>query len=232
MGGVTRSPEIAPSPPVTFPVYGLEASWSGLRWLDGFGDRIGDEVRRLDLAHQSAETGALILVESCARPLTDAQAADFGEPPLQSVATAASVMVVNMTLPDSSLPRPPGFLTALVANAMAHSREYARWPLVSWRVDGADADARIWRFAGGWAAFSAAAEGVYLAVAGSAGTDPEGLALARLQDGHAYHVDLDGPSHTGLMTASKAAARAGDRTFVVPPDWHADHLRLMGGRNS
>jgi hypothetical protein len=84
MDGVTQSREIRPSPPVAFPVYGLDPSWSGSRWLDGFGDRIGDEVRWMRLAHQGMGTGALIMVETHSRPLTDSQAARSGEPSPQS----------------------------------------------------------------------------------------------------------------------------------------------------
>ena len=52
-------------------MYGLDASWPGSRWLDGFGDAIGDEVRWVCLAHQSTEPEALIMVETLSRPLTD-----------------------------------------------------------------------------------------------------------------------------------------------------------------
>ena len=123
MDGVTHSRERSPSPPVTFPVYGLDASWSGSRWLDGFGDRIGDEVRWVRLAHQDLETGALIMVETRSGPLTDTRAARSGEPPLQSVAFSASVVMVNLTLPAQSAPRPRGLLHALVNDADASSRQ-------------------------------------------------------------------------------------------------------------
>jgi hypothetical protein len=227
MGGVTRSREISPSPPATFPVYGLDGSWSGSRWLDGFGDRIGDEVRYLRLAHQSTGTGALIMVESCSRPLTDTQAVRSGESPLQCVAFDASVVMVNLTLPVLSVPRPPGKLRALVNNADARARQYADWSPVSWRVDGSEVGARAWRFAGGWAAFSDSVDGVYLAAAGSPGTDPDGVALAALQDGHAYNFDLDLPLHPGVIAASSAARDGGERALPLRPDWHADQVRLL-----
>jgi hypothetical protein len=121
MDDVTHAREISPSPPVTFPVYGLDESWSGSRWLDLFGDRIGDEVRSVRLAHQSTEAGALIMVESCSRALTDAQAARSGESALQSVAFGASVVMVNLTLPALSVPRPPGMLRALHPRVIAAS---------------------------------------------------------------------------------------------------------------
>jgi hypothetical protein len=225
MDGVPYSREISPSPPVTFPVYGLDGSWSGSRWLDVFGDRIGDEVRHVGLAHQSTETGAVIMVESFSRPLTDGQAARSKGSPLQQVAFAASVVLVNLTLPALSVPRPPGILRALVNNADARSREYAQWSPVSWRVDGKEAAARAWRFADGWAAFSDSVDGVYLAAAGSAGTDPHGLAFAALEDGHAYNFDLNQPLHPGVIAASSAAG--GERTPPLRPDWHPDQAQLL-----
>jgi hypothetical protein len=229
MNGVTHSREISPSPPVTFPVYGLDASWSGSRWLDGFGDRIGEEVRWVRLAHQSLETGALIMVETRSGLLTDSRAALSGAPPLRSVAFSASVVMVNLTLPAQSVPRPRGLLHALVNDADASSREYAQWSPVSWRLDSVQARARVRRFAGGWAAYSGAPDGVYLAAAGL-GIDPDGLALAALPDGRAYNFDLDQPLHPGIITASSAARAGGERLPPLRPDWHADQLRLLPGQ--
>jgi hypothetical protein len=228
MEGVTHAREIAPSPPVTFRVYGLDGSWTGSRWLDGFGDRIGDEVRWVGLAHQDLETGALITVETHSRPLTDIQAARTQEPALRSVAFGASVAMVNMTLPALSVSRPPGILRALVNDADANSRQYAQWSPVSWRLDGAQIGARARRFADGWAAYSDAVDGVYLAAAG-VGSDPDGLALTALRDGRRYNFDLDEPLHPTTLAASSAARAGGERLPPLRPDWHADQLRLMPG---
>lgn len=226
MDGVTQPREIVPSPPATFPVYGLDASWTGSRWLDGFGDRVGDEARWVRLFHQDPESGALIAVETLSRSLTDAQAARSGERPLQAVAFDIAVVLVNMTLPVPSAPRPKGILRELVSNAHQHSSQYAEWPTVPWRVDGLDAGARMWRFAGGWAAVSDSVSGVYLAVAGW-GTGPEGLALTRLKDGRAYNFNLGQPLHPATLAASSAARDGGERLPPQRPDWHKDQLRLM-----
>jgi hypothetical protein len=225
-GDVMHSREVVPSPPVTFPVYGLDRSWSGSRWLDSFGDAMGDEVRWVRLAHQSADADALIMVETWSRPLTDSAAARTREPALQSVAFSASVVMVNLTLPAQSVPRPPGILRALVNNAYARSGQYEDWEPVSWRVDGSEVAARSWQFAGGWAAFSDSVDEAYLAAAGS-GTDPDGLALARLTDGRAYHVDLDEPLHPRVITASSAARSGGERPFLPRADWHSDQVLLI-----
>jgi hypothetical protein len=73
------------------------------------------------------------MMQSCSRALTDTQAARSGESALQSVAFDASLVMVNLTLPVLSVPRPPGMLRALVSNADARARQYADWPTVSWR---------------------------------------------------------------------------------------------------
>jgi hypothetical protein len=101
-------------------------------------------------------------------------------------------------------------------------------------VDGAPVSARVIWFAGGWAAVSDAVAEVYLSAVGM-GVGPDGLSLARLQDGTAYHFDLDQPLRPGVLSASRRAAGA---QFEVPPwqrpHWHADQLRLMreSGRTS
>jgi hypothetical protein len=178
------------------------------------------------LAHQNLDTGALIMVETWSRPLTDSAAARTGEPPLQSVAFSASVVLVNLTLPAQSVARPPGILRALVNNAYARSGEYEQWSPASWEVDGSEVTARVWRFADGWAACTDGADGVYLAAAGS-GTGPVGLVLTAFKDGHPYHVDLDAPLHPGVVAASSAARAGGERLFPPREDWHADQVRLM-----
>src|SRR5271170_5564497 len=68
------------SPPVAFPVYGLDASWRGARWLNQFGDEIGDPPRWVTLAHEAAAGESLIMVSTYSRPATDAVAARWGQP--------------------------------------------------------------------------------------------------------------------------------------------------------
>ena len=85
--------------------------------------------------------------------------------------------------------------------------------------------ARTWRFAGGWAAVTDAVPDVYLAVIGL-GADPDGLSLAMLQDGSAYHFDLNQPLDPSAMAASRQRAGGG----ALEPhrrDWHPDQLRLL-----
>jgi hypothetical protein len=230
MNGMTYPRQVPPSPPAAFPVYGLDASWSGARWLESFGDVLGEEVRWVRLAHQSRRTGAVIMAETHSRALTDVQAARTGESPLQSVAFGAAVVLVNLTLPEDSVPRPPGLLHALANHAVELSKECAKWPPVPWRVDGVAVTAQARRFAGGWAAFSDAVDGVYLAAAGL-GAGPENLALAVLEDGRAYNFDLNQPLHPQVIVTSSAARTGGERLPPLRPDWHADQMRLIANRS-
>jgi hypothetical protein len=222
------------SPPFGFPVFGLDASWPGARWLDSFGDQVGDPPWRVTLGHQSADGESLILVETYSRPPADDLAARRGEPPLEDVAIRAAVILNDVTLPVQSVSRPDGFLPVLVEHAMEIAGQHMQWPAVGWRVDGTPVSARVSWFAGGWAAISDGVAEVYLSAVG-VGTSPDSLSLARLRDGTGYHFDLEQPLPPGVRSASRRAAHV---RFEAPwqrrQDWHADQLRLMreSGRTS
>jgi hypothetical protein len=219
---------LRPSPPADFPVYGLDASWPGTRWLESFGDAIGDPPHWVSLGHLGPDGGSLILVETHSRARTDAMVAPSGRAPLAYVAQCAAITLVNLTLPPLSVPRPEGMLRALVDHAEERGG-YPAWPRARWRVDGAAVTARAWRFAGGWAAVSEAVD-VYLAVAGL-GTDPDGLSLGLIADGGAYHFRLDQPLHPDVMAASRAARPGGGEfPWPQPGQWHDDQLRLLPER--
>jgi hypothetical protein len=224
------------SPPAAFPVYGLDRSWPGARWLDQFGDAIGDPPRWVALAHEAADGESLIMVNTYARPATDAQAArtGAGESPLASVAFDAAGILVNLTLPPPSVPRPDGFLPRLVAHAADLAGQHWQWAAGRWRLGAASVPFRSCRFAGGWTAISDAVDDVYLALVGvSDDVDggPEGLSLGPAGDGRAYHIDLAAPLQPRTLTASR---RAAGPTLDEPQwqrrDWHADQLRLMSAQ--
>jgi hypothetical protein len=186
---MNRLRQVPPSPPVDFPVYGLDVSWRGSRWLELFGEAIGDPVHWVALGHRSLNGQSVIVVETFSRSRADALVSPSGWTPLQHVAHYAANTLINVTLPVQSAPRPEGMLRALANHAYEHSLQCAQWPLVRWRVDGAVVNALAWRFAGGWVAISDAVEGVYLAAIG-VGTAQDELSLTMLQDGSAYwHAD-------------------------------------------
>jgi hypothetical protein len=102
MGGMNRSRQVPPSPPVDFPVYGLDASWPASRWLELSGDAIGDPVHWVMLGHRSLDGDSVIVVETFSRPRTDALVTPAGQPPLQDVAHHATNALINLTLSSSS----------------------------------------------------------------------------------------------------------------------------------
>lgn len=221
------------SPPIGFPVYGLDGSWPGARWLDSFGDQVGDPPRWVRLGHQSADGRSLILVESCSRPVTDELAAGRGEPPLADVAFRAVHILIDATHPVQSVPRPDGFLRLLVEHATEIAGQHVQWPAVGWRVDGAVVPARVSWFAGGWAAISDGVAEVYLSAVG-VGTSPAGLSLARLPDGTGYHFQLEQPLRPEVLSASRRAAEVPFEGPWQRQEWHGDQLQLMreSGRTS
>jgi hypothetical protein len=215
-----------PSPAVDFRLYGMERSWPGARWIELFGDAVGDPVRWVSLGHRSPDGESLVYVETFSRSYTDASAATSGEAPLQDVAFDAAVLLINATLPVDSLPRPAGLIKAIVDHANERSSQYTRWPQVRWQVDGVAVVARVWWFAGGWAAVSDVVEDAYLAAVG-VGINPDGLSLAMLENGDAYHFGLDQPMHPPVMIASHAARTDGDPPPPWRAEWHPDQLQLM-----
>ena len=221
------SGDVQASPPVQFPVYGLDAARPGVRWLDGYGDALGEDVRWVGLAQGDQDANELVMVETFSRELTNAQHVRGGEPPLKSVSFAAAITLVNLTLPDMSVARPESLVKAAVDHADERSRRHADWTRVTWQVDGAPVPALAWEFAGGFAAFSDALADVYLAISGSTGS-PDGIVLARLKDARAYHFELDQPLHPRVIEASADAALAGcDRSWPRRADLHPDQLRLL-----
>jgi hypothetical protein len=220
--------EIPPSPPVDFPVYGLDASWTGPRWLASYGYAIGDPVTWVSLGHLARDGASVVFVQSFSLPRIDVWEGPSGQPPLQHVAFDAATVLINVTLPVQSAARPDGLLRTLAGYADERSRECAQWPPVCWVVDGTAVAANVLRFAGGWAAVSCATAGAYLAAVG-VGTAPDGLSLTLLSDASAYHFDLAEPLSPRVV--SESARAAGAPLEQEPPwqrqDWHADQLRLM-----
>jgi hypothetical protein len=212
---------------VEFPLYGLDATWLGPRWIESFGGWVGDPVASVLLAHQAPDGRSAIFVYTLDRTLLDRQADRHGLDRLAEVANVPAIGLVNLTMPAISVPRPAGMARALVAHADARCARHSDWSVISWRVDGGAVPARVWRLAGGWAAFSDAVPDVYLAAAGVA-HEPDGLRFARLSSGEAYGFDLEARLSIRVFQESRAAG--GARQFVESEDWHPDQLRVLADR--
>ena len=85
-----RRRPVAPLPPVDFPVYGLEPSWPSARWLESFGETIGDPVQWVMLGHRSPDGESAVTVATFSRRRTDALVSPSGAPSVQHVAHYAA----------------------------------------------------------------------------------------------------------------------------------------------
>jgi hypothetical protein len=207
------------SPPIDFPLYGL-ADWSGHRWLEVYDGQLGTPTWGVRLGHQRG-TDAYVGVATLPRDRFD-RAFHTAPGSLADVAEFGTHWLVNLTLPDPSLPRPDGFLRALVAHARAAAGRCERWPAVRWSVG----DAPVWWFAGGWTGFTVLAD-VYVVGAGF-GVGPGGLGFTVVADGAPYGFDLAAPLRTTDLTAARE--RTGPAGFPRRTAWHADQVALMAAR--
>jgi hypothetical protein len=209
-----------PSPPVDFPLHGLDDSWQGDRCLAFFDAKVGDPTWGVRLVHQDPAGDAYVGVASLPRERDDRVFADTVADRLTEVAHYGTHWLINLTLPEMTVPRRDGFLRALVGHSLHHAVSHARWPEVTWSVDGTQVPAAAWRFAGGWTAFTDALPDTYLVVVGL-GREPDGLALAVVEDATPYGFDL---------TAPLRLSDTHDRGPLSRPDqFHADHTALITG---
>jgi hypothetical protein len=183
------------SPPVDFPLYGLDRDWPGLRWLDSYGGRSGTPTTDVWLGHRSTDGEVAVRVGTFPRQRFEAT---HSRDVAGELAFAGAVALVNMTLPQGAEQGMPGLNKALVEYAGEQCHRHADWPRTRWSVDGAPVDAAVWRFAGAWLGITDAQPQVYLAVIGF-GVVPEGLPLARVTDGAPYGTDLARPLTTDLL---------------------------------
>jgi hypothetical protein len=227
-------------PPAGFPVYGLDSPFLGPRWLELFGDPPDGSPTWVSLNHQSEDGRSLVNVTTHLHRdkgtprifsvPTDEQAVEHGRSPLLSVAVQCTNGLIGRTIPVPLLTRPPGFLGALVDLQEEAASAYAAWPTADWRVGGVPAKAPVWRFAGGWTAFTDAVAGVYLVVVGvGPGTDPDGLSFAPLRDGSSYHFNVREPLSFDVVRAAAEAAGVpeGSDPPWQPQNWHPDQLQLI-----
>lgn len=244
LDGAVRGPRPVP---VDFPVYGLHPRIPGPRWVDFFeggsggpaapdADADADVVSELGeagrapwalwLGQRLADTERGLRIGSMPRLRYERAMCPGGGDPLAEVAFGAAFGLVNLTLPDSSVPRPDGLIESLLAHAEQHARRYEKWKRVTWRVDGMSVRARIWEFAGGWTGFTGDLDDSYVAVIGI-GVAAEGLSLARVTDPKAYGVDFSAP----ISLADLGKHRATRPEAWLPPPrrdaFHAEQLALL-----
>ncbi|MFC4003916.1 hypothetical protein ACFS2C_09130 [Prauserella oleivorans] len=221
----SKAPEKTSSP-VDFPVYGLDREIRGPRWVDFFEGVPDAPPWALWLGHRVEDTDHGVRVGSMPRSRYEQTMCPGGGDPLAEVAFGGAFGLVNLTLPDSTVPRPDGLIRVLVEHAEQQARRYEQWPRALWRVDGMSVRARIWRFAGAWTGFTADLDDTYLAVIGI-GVEPEGLSLSRIDDPSPYGTDFQEPLSLTELGRHKANR---PEAWLPPPrrdGFHPDQLALV-----
>ncbi|WP_157596713.1 hypothetical protein [Saccharomonospora saliphila] len=210
---------------VDFDVYGLDDGFEGARWVDFFEGLPGRPPWALWLGHRESGGGG-VRVGTLPRVRYEAVMCPNGKDPLVEVAFSGAFGVINVTLPSTTVPRPEGFIPALVEYAEKQAKGYADWPEVWWTIEGEPARARVWHFAGGWAAFSAEPAESYLVAVG-VGMDPDGLALAPVLDDSLYDADLTAPLDFAELGRRKSVR---PEAWLPPPradGFHPDQLAFL-----
>lgn len=151
------------SPPIAFPVYGLDALWLGERWFNYHQGRNGDRAWAVGLGHRAADGTGGIIVSTLRRSHYDAARTDD---PLVEIALDGAIRLGNAMLPGVDVPRPQGLLKALVDHMQHQSGHYRDWAVARWQVDGSPVTGPILNFADGWMTFTGAVPDVYLSVLG------------------------------------------------------------------
>ncbi|WP_199431516.1 hypothetical protein [Qaidamihabitans albus] len=213
------------SPPVDFPVYGLDWSVRGPRWLDFFEGRPGEPTWALWLGHRVEGGESGVRVGTLPRERHDQVMCPNGGDPLAEVAFSGAFGLVNLTLPDSSVTRPDGLILALVEHAEAQAKRHAEWQPVTWEVEGRPARARVLHFAGAWAGFTDVLDDVYLVAIGI-GVEAEGLRLVQVSNAAAYGTDFAAPLSLAELGRQKSTR---PETWLPPPRrdaFHPDQLAL------
>ncbi|WP_167166052.1 hypothetical protein [Saccharomonospora amisosensis] len=216
---------VRPSQPVDFPVYGVGAGFRAVRWVDFFEGAPDTPPWALWLGHRDEEGESGVRVGTLPRKRYEQTMCPGGGDPVAEVAHSGALGLVNLTLPDTSVPRPDGLIVALVEHAERQAKRYREWPLVWWDIDGAWVRARVWHFAGAWTGFTEALADTYVVAIG-VGVESRGLSLARVTDLTAYGTDLRAPLSLIELGRHKSTQ---PKAWIPPPTrgaFHPDQLAL------
>lgn len=219
------------SPPVDFPVHGLGWGFRGARWVDFFEAMPGTPSWALWLGHREYDSDNGVRVGSLPKRRYEETMCPNGGDPLAKVAFSAAFGLVNLTLPDGSVPRPDGLIESLVEHAEKQANRYEHWPTTFWQVDGKPVPARMWRFAGAWAGFTEALSETYVVVIGL-GVEPDDLRLMRITKPDSYGANFAAALNLVELGRQKSSR---PEAWLPPPrrgEFHADQLALMPSAES
>lgn len=216
--------------PVDFPLYGVDQQFDCVRWLDFFESRSGSPAWAVWLGHRAADdTG--VRIGTFPKERYTAVMCPRGGDIRSEVAFSAAFGLVNLTLPDSTVPRPDGLIPELVKHAEQQAQRYAEWRTAVWHVDERPVRALVWNFAGAWAGFSDGAEGAFVVSIGI-GVEPDELHMSTIGDGFDYGVDLAAPLDLGMLGKQRHER---PQAWLPPPrreTFHPDQLALRPQRSA
>lgn len=212
------------APAADFALYGLDSSVESVRWLDFFESSDGSPAWAVWLGHRTSDDSALRTGTFPRGRYTDVMCPRGGDP-LAEVAFGAAFGLVNLTLPETSVPRPPGLIEALVRHAEQQAQHYDKWRSALWDVDGTSTRALVWNFAGAWAGFTDSRDDDFIVAIGI-GIEPDGLVLSEIKDGAPYGVDLGADLDLGELGRQRHE-RPDTRLPPPQPDhFHPDQRAL------
>lgn len=195
-------------PALDFDLYGL-VGWPGARWLEFVDGQAGEPVWAAWLAHVERDQAArwsLVATLPAAR-YAMAMAVGAGQDLSREVAFMAVHRLLNATSPNLALDKPARerYLHDVVDLAEQQAEHWADWPSLTWSVDHCPVQARLWRWAGAWAAFTTELAGVAVIVLGHH-LEPAGLELTTV-DPHDYHFIPEAPiAYPGTLESARSIA--------------------------
>ncbi len=214
-------------PPLGFSPYGLDETWPGSRRLEMFDGPAGVPSPSVWFGHREVDQPGYLLVGTGPRSRFARNADAHPDRQEREAAWSAAYWLLNLSLPHFAVPRPPGWSRKLTDHIHEQADRHATWPVALWYVDGETADARIWRFAHGWAGYTAAHDDHLLMLVGI-DIDVEGWHLVAFDDTRPYGFDLDQPLRAGLLNEI-LAERGGPEHAIPAPraDWHPNHVAVL-----
>jgi hypothetical protein len=187
-------------PPFDFPLYGLDATWTGPRWLDFFEGRAGSPSWGAWLGHghdpdrKQADDWVIVGSFPVRRSIElQLQPGETFEHYLASVAT--------LVLFNDSVEGP--------ARLEAEPDRWSEWPSTSVMVDGRSVSGHVVERGSAWAAFITGLDEVGLVIHAS-GNAGQALSMVEVTDSGAYHFNSDVPlDYPAALHASREAAFEG-----------------------
>jgi hypothetical protein len=187
-------------PPFDFPLYGLDATWTGPRWLDFFEGKVGSPSWGAWLGHghdpDRKEGDEWVIVGSFPVGRSIELQLQPGETFEHYLASVATLVLFN-----DSVEGP--------ARLEAEPDRWSEWPSTSLAVDGRSVSAHVLERGSAWAAITTGLHEVGLVIHAS-GTAGQELSLVEVTDSGAYHFDSEVPlDYAAVLHTSRRAAFEG-----------------------